>query len=171
MWLSTVTENLAFKKWFGSCLHGLDSSVETQSAGIRFKQAEFKPRFGAWLKAHFFRLQYFWKTSANDILSQHCKHAVFLSLSKYGCHQVTPQGRNMQQSVSWNSSTYSKKGTLDTAGSVNPQLHFFFPEQSTTPHWQHKSTLTVAIYAAAWNKETKKNSPKQRTGVLGHYMK
>lgn len=124
---------MAFKKWFGSCLHGLDSSVETESAGIRFEQAELKPGFGARLKAHFFRLQYFKKTSANGILSQHCKHAVFLSLSKYGCHQVTPQGRNMQQSVSRNSSTYrsslfyhSRKGTLDTAGSVNPQLHFSF---------------------------------------------
>lgn len=117
------------------------------------------------------------KTSANGILSQHCKHAVLLSLSKYGCHQVAPQGRNMQQSVSWNSSTYrsslfyhSRKGTLDTAGSVNPQLHFFFLEQSTTPLWQCKSTMTVAIYAAALNKETKKISPKQKTGVLAHYM-
>lgn len=73
------------------------------------------------------------KTSANGILSQHCKHAVFLSLSKHGWQRVTPQGRNMQQSVSQNSSNYrsslfhhSRKGTLDTAGSVNPQLHFFF---------------------------------------------
>lgn len=107
--------------------------IETEWEGIRFKQAEFKPCWGAWLKAHFFRSQYLKKkkTSANGILSQHCKHAVFLSLSKHGWHQVTPQVRNMQQSVSQNSSNYrsslfyhSRKGTLDTAGSVNPQLHF-----------------------------------------------
>lgn len=116
------------------------------------------------------------KASANGILSQHCKHAVFLSLPKYSCHQVTPQGRNMQQSVSRNSSTYrsslfyhSRKGTLDTAGSVNPQLHFFSGAD-------HYSSLTMQIHSDSSNicsclKQGKKiNSPKQKTGVLAHYM-
>lgn len=39
--------------------------IETESEEIRFKQAEFKPCWGAWLKAHFFRSQYLKKKQKN----------------------------------------------------------------------------------------------------------